>query len=216
MGVAQPGQRRVATRASPPAEVRPPSPDQVSRLLAHVEDCDPDFATYLWLAASTGARRSQLLGLRWAEIDARHAAIGFTRAYVEGPTGPVLRATKTHRTYRVAIDNATLAPPRRAPATGRRTGRSERSRARRRWLRVSAPLPMARRHGSPNRVTKTVHRSSRTFRCRPLPSARPAAFHGHPDARPRRRRRHRLPTPRPRPRLDHAQRLRPLHPGSRP
>jgi len=92
----------------PPAEVRPPSPDQVQRLLAHVEERDPDFATYLWLAASTGARRSQLLGLRWAEVDVRHAAIGFTRAYVEGPTGPVLRATKTHRTYRVAIDEATM------------------------------------------------------------------------------------------------------------
>ena len=92
----------------PPNEVRPPSPDQVQRLLSHVEQCDPDFATYLWLAASTGARRSQLLGLRWAEIDARHAAIGFARAYVEGPTGPVLRATKTHRTYRVVIDDVTI------------------------------------------------------------------------------------------------------------
>jgi integrase len=101
-----------ATAASPPrvppAEVRPPAPDQVQRLLAHVEERDPDFATYLWPAASTGARRSQLLGLRWAEVDLRHAAIGFTRAYVEGPTGPVLRATKTHRTYRVAIDQATI------------------------------------------------------------------------------------------------------------
>jgi integrase len=101
-----------ATAASPPrvppAEVRPPAPDQVQRLLTHVEDRDPDFATYLWLAASTGARRSQLLGLRWAEVDLRHAAIGFARAYVEGPTGPVLRATKTHRTYRVAIDQATI------------------------------------------------------------------------------------------------------------
>jgi integrase len=92
----------------PPAEVRPPSPDQVQRLLAHVEDCDPDFATYLWLAASTGARRSQLLGLRWTEVDVRHAAIGFARAYVEEPTGPVLRATKTHRSYRVANDDATI------------------------------------------------------------------------------------------------------------
>jgi integrase len=101
-----------ASAASPPrvapAEVRPPAPDRVNRLLAHVEHRDPAFATYLWLAASTGARRSQLLGLRWAEIDARHAAIGFTRAYVEGPTGPVLRATKTHRSYRVAIDDTTL------------------------------------------------------------------------------------------------------------
>jgi integrase len=92
----------------PPAEVRPPSPDQLQRLLARVEECDPDFATYLWLAASTGARRSQLLGLRWMEIDVRHAAIGFARAYVEGPTGPVLRATKSHRTYRVAIDDTTI------------------------------------------------------------------------------------------------------------
>ena len=101
-----------ASAASPPrvspAEVRPPTPDQVQRLLAHVEERDPGFATYLWLAASTGARRSQLLGLRWVEIDVRHAAIGFTRAYVEGPSGPVLRATKTHRTYRVAIDEATM------------------------------------------------------------------------------------------------------------
>ena len=30
------------------------------------------------------------------------------RAYVEGPTGPVLRATKSHRTCRVAIDEATI------------------------------------------------------------------------------------------------------------
>jgi integrase len=92
----------------PPAEVRPPSPDQVQRLLSHVEQRDPDFATYLWLAASTGARRSQLLGLRWTEVDVCHGAIGFARAYVEGPTGPVLRATKTHRNYRVAIDEATV------------------------------------------------------------------------------------------------------------
>jgi integrase len=70
-----------AGAASPPrvapAEVRPPSPDQVRRLLTHVEECDPGFAAYLWLAASTGARRSQLLGLRWTEIDVGHAALGF-------------------------------------------------------------------------------------------------------------------------------------------
>jgi integrase len=115
-----------AHAASPPrvapAEVRPPSPDQVHRLLAHVEDRDPDFATYLWLAASTGARRSQLLGLRWSEIDVAHSAIGFTRAFVEGPTGPVLRATKSHRVYRVAIMGYTCASQRSCSLHGR-TGR---------------------------------------------------------------------------------------------
>ena len=101
-----------AANASPPrvapAEIRPPTPDQLQRLVASVEASDPDFATYLWLAASTGARRSQMLGLRWADIDFAHSAIGFSRAYVDGPVGPVLRATKTHRTYRVAVDDASM------------------------------------------------------------------------------------------------------------
>ena len=47
-------------------------------------------------------------GLRWADIDFSHSAIGFSRAYVDGTVGPVLRATKTHRTYRVAIDDASV------------------------------------------------------------------------------------------------------------
>jgi integrase len=136
-----------------PAEVRPPAPDQVRRLLAHVHEHDPDFATYLWLAASTGARRSQLLGLRWAEVDLRHAAIGFARAYVDGPSGRVLRATKTHRTYRVAIDQATIERlvehRRRAEARAHLNGVA---------LADSAFMFSAQRDGSapwsPNRVTK--------------------------------------------------------------
>jgi integrase len=152
-----------ASAASPPriapAEVRPPSPDQVHRLLTVVDEQEPDFATYLWLAASTGARRRQLLGLRWAEIDARHAAIGFTRAYVEGPTGPVLRATKTHRTYRVAIDQATM---RRLVAHRRRS--EQRAADNNVELTSNGFVFSSEPDGSkpwlPNRVTKTfiVHR----------------------------------------------------------
>jgi integrase len=36
------------------------------------------------------------------------AAIAITRALVEGPDGPELRSTKTHRTYRVELDAETL------------------------------------------------------------------------------------------------------------
>ena len=144
----------------PPAEVRPPAPDQVQRLLAHVEERDPDFATYLWLAASTGARRSQLLGLRWAEIDLRHAAIGFAHAYVDGPTGPVLRATKTHRTYRVAIDEATMERlvehRRRADARAQANGVELADSA----FVFSAQCDGSRR-GLPNRVTKEFIRHLR-------------------------------------------------------
>jgi len=102
-----------ASHASPPrvqpAEIRPPSPVQVGRLLAVVRDADPGFYTYLRLAATTGARRSQLLALRWSDIDLAHSAIGFSRALVEGPSGPVLQPTKNRRTYRVALDQETLA-----------------------------------------------------------------------------------------------------------
>ncbi|HEX4981988.1 MAG TPA: tyrosine-type recombinase/integrase [Ilumatobacteraceae bacterium] len=93
----------------PPPEVRPPTIDAVVALLHSVRGNDPCLFAYLQLAASTGARRSQLLGLRWGEIGFAQRSIGFTRAFVEGDHGPVLRATKTHRSYSVAIDDSTLA-----------------------------------------------------------------------------------------------------------
>jgi len=101
-----------ASNATPPrvapAEVRPPSPRQVAILLDWARRKDPPFFCYLRLAVSTGARRSQLLALRWGDIDEERAAIAFSRALVEGPDGPELRSTKTHRTYRVELDAETL------------------------------------------------------------------------------------------------------------
>jgi integrase len=91
-----------------PAEIRPPSPEQVTTLLASVRAADPALFTYLRLAVCTGARRSQLLALRWADIDLVHGEIAFTRALVEGPSGPELRPTKSRRTYRVALDADTV------------------------------------------------------------------------------------------------------------
>ncbi len=93
----------------PPPELCPPSPEQVAVLLESVRERTPALYTYLRLAVSTGARRSQLLALRWAEVDEAHCAVAFTRALVEGPHGPVLGPTKTHRTYRVELDRETLA-----------------------------------------------------------------------------------------------------------
>lgn len=102
-----------ASTASPPryqpTEIRPPSPEVVSALLAFAERTDPTLAVFLRLAATTGARRSQLLGLRWSDVDLDHGALAFTRALIEGPTGPVLTATKTRRAYRVELDQASTA-----------------------------------------------------------------------------------------------------------
>ncbi|MEA2433903.1 MAG: hypothetical protein QOG54_1360 [Actinomycetota bacterium] len=102
-----------AASASPPrlepAEMRPPSPKEVSQLLKHVERNQPLFHLFLALAATTGARRGQLLALRWADVDFEHSSLSFQRALVEGPNGPVLAPTKTRRSHRVALDSRTRA-----------------------------------------------------------------------------------------------------------
>ncbi len=97
-----------ASTATPPrpepTDIRPPSVADVVRLLDHVAVGDQALFTYLRLAALTGARRSQLLALRWSEVDLARSALSFTRALVEGPDGPRLQPTKTRRSYRVSLD----------------------------------------------------------------------------------------------------------------
>jgi len=102
-----------ASTASPPscepAPIYPPSPEEVVRLLSHVAAVDLGFHTFLSLAVSTGARRSQLGALRWSDVDLEHGQIGFHRALLDAKGGPVLRPTKTGRTYRVNLDAECLA-----------------------------------------------------------------------------------------------------------
>lgn len=56
------------------------------------------------LAVSTGARRSQITALRLGEVDLENGQIGFIQALLDAKGGPVLRSTKTKRTYRVDLD----------------------------------------------------------------------------------------------------------------
>ena len=62
------------------------------------------------LGATTGARRAQLLGLRWRNIDHRSSdrTDRVQQRYVEGPTGPVLAPTKNKRRHTVELDEATM------------------------------------------------------------------------------------------------------------
>ena len=62
----------VADQATPPrdepVEMRPPTPGQVAQLLEFASR-EPVFHLYLTLAATTGARRGQLLAMRWIDVD---------------------------------------------------------------------------------------------------------------------------------------------------
>jgi integrase len=102
-----------ASNAMPPScepgPIYPPSPEEVVRLLNYVAENDLAFHAYLALAVSTGARRSQIGALRWGEVDLERSQVGFLRALLDAKGGPVLRPTKTGRTYRVNIDGTCLA-----------------------------------------------------------------------------------------------------------
>lgn len=86
--------------------IRLPAPADMARLLA---EAPGDLNLYLRLSALTGARRGQLVALRWSDIDLDEATIRFTHALVDVPgKGSVLKATKTGARYPVAIDPRTV------------------------------------------------------------------------------------------------------------
>ena len=88
-------------------ELHPPTPDELRTLLDHVAERDPQLHVLLVLAAFTGARRAELLGLRWHNVHFDTGRVSFCAGWVEGPNGPVLTATKTKRRHVVDLDPAT-------------------------------------------------------------------------------------------------------------
>ena len=108
MGVGQPRPAR------PPhhrrhAELHPPTPAELNTLLAHLVPVDPLFHAFVLLAATTGARRAQLLGLRWDNVRRDTKRVAFCAGWVEGPDGPTLAPTKTKRRHSVDLDLMTFA-----------------------------------------------------------------------------------------------------------
>ena len=90
------------------AELHPPTPAELSALLAHVAAADPMFHAFVLLAATSGARRAQLLGLRWENVRRDTRRVAFCAGWVEGPNGPTLAPTKTKRRHSVDLDTVTF------------------------------------------------------------------------------------------------------------
>ncbi len=99
-------------RASPPApprkEMLVPTPEQLTALVKAAEQTDPVLATAVALAALTGARRGELVALRWSDIDMTRGAVRIARSLTvaagEQHTGP----TKTHAVREVALDEVAV------------------------------------------------------------------------------------------------------------
>lgn len=102
-----------AALASPPrvrsAQLTPPEPADVVALIAAANAEDPDLGCFLHLAATSGARRGELCGLRWSDLDFKAGAMTISRNVVEGANGVVEKDTKTHASRRIALDPDTVA-----------------------------------------------------------------------------------------------------------
>jgi integrase len=104
--------RNVARLADVPAVARPKlrvwSPEQTRAFLNAVAS-DRLFAAWL-LAATTGMRRGELLGLRWADVDLNAGVLRVAQARVRAGNQVVAGEPKTARGRRtIALDPATVA-----------------------------------------------------------------------------------------------------------
>ena len=93
----------------PVSTISPPAIADLGRVLRRAGAESPELYSYLMLAAATGARRSELVALRWTDVDHEHGTVSIARGVVMGPDGLVEKGTKTHSSRRVSLDAGTAA-----------------------------------------------------------------------------------------------------------
>ena len=93
----------------PATEIKPPEPADVARLFRLARASGTELATFVLLAAAIGARRSELVALRWRDIDLDKGTVVISRGMVLGSAGLVEKDTKTHSARRIALDPGTVA-----------------------------------------------------------------------------------------------------------
>ena len=104
----------VTDRASVPSvdttEQTPVTPEDLQRLITAADADSPILAAAIALAAVTGARREELCGLRWRDLDS-DGVLTIRRAVKHDVdrTKLVVRTTKTRQIRRVALDDLALA-----------------------------------------------------------------------------------------------------------
>jgi hypothetical protein len=101
--------RNPAESAKPPKvpHRRPasPSPETVAKVVAAARESDPALAVYLWLAAVTGARRGELCGLQWADVDLGAGTVCIAFSYLVRDGQRLRKDTKTHQATLPAPDD---------------------------------------------------------------------------------------------------------------
>lgn len=102
-----------AIDASPPRvplpELKPPTPKEVVRLFQAAQDWNPELACFIVVAASCGARRGEMVALRWRNVDLERGTLSVERGIVTVKGELIEQSTKTHQSRRVTLDSSTVA-----------------------------------------------------------------------------------------------------------
>lgn len=105
-------ERNPADYAHPPKMARrrvlPPRPDQVAGLLNAAAALDEELGVFLWLAVTTGARRGELVALRWPSIESDRGLLRFASNYVVRRGERRLKGTKTGEERLLSLDTLTV------------------------------------------------------------------------------------------------------------
>ncbi|MGI9646739.1 MAG: tyrosine-type recombinase/integrase, partial [Ilumatobacteraceae bacterium] len=102
-----------AVSASPPKirrrEINPPTIANTKRLLDIADEHDPEYGTLLRILTTTGARRGEVCGLRWSDLERGSRTLSIQRSVASVAGGTVVNETKTHAARRIALDDDTIA-----------------------------------------------------------------------------------------------------------
>lgn len=105
--------RNPAARAKKPVlhrqEVRAPSPEQVLAAIALAQQRYPGYPMYLRLAATTGARRGELVALRLTDVSHDGRTVRIARAVIDHAGELIVKHTKTDDARVVTLDDDTAA-----------------------------------------------------------------------------------------------------------
>ncbi len=105
-------------------EITAPDPDAVRELMRVAEQYSPEFGMLVHLGAVLGARRGELCGLRWRDVDVDARTVTIRTGVVDVAGHLVEKDTKAHAARTISIDPGTAELLRR-----HRQSRDDRARA---------------------------------------------------------------------------------------
>jgi integrase len=105
-------ERNPAQYAHPPKLSRrrpkPPDPALVAELINCAWLDDPELGLYLWLSVTTGARRGELVAVRWSSCDVQRGELLLDDNYVVRRGERRIKGTKTEDPRRLSLDSLSI------------------------------------------------------------------------------------------------------------